>query len=103
MLQAVSKAKEAVAAATSLAHPAVGTELSLAVDAPANSVGASLQQRLTATAAWQPLSFFQKNWIRPRLSTRLLIASCIRVMQEFTISDSCSRAKNSLCIQITYH
>jgi hypothetical protein len=51
MLQAVSKAKVAVAAATTLAHPTVGAELSLAVDVSADHVGAALQQRSTAAAA----------------------------------------------------
>jgi hypothetical protein len=61
MLQAVNKAKAAVAAATALAHPAVGAELSLVVDASADHVGAALQQRPTAAADWQPLGFFSKK------------------------------------------
>jgi RNase H-like domain found in reverse transcriptase/Reverse transcriptase (RNA-dependent DNA polymerase) len=61
MLEAVDKAKAAVAAATHLAHPKVGAELSLAVDASADHVGAALQQRPTATAPWQPLGFFSKK------------------------------------------
>jgi cleavage and polyadenylation specificity factor subunit 1 len=59
MLQAVSKAKAAVA--STLAHPTIGAELSLAVDASADHVGAALQQRSSAAAAWQPLGFFSKK------------------------------------------
>jgi RNase H-like domain found in reverse transcriptase len=61
MLEAVDKAKAAVAAATHLAHPKVGAELSLAVDASADHVGTALQQRPTAAAPWQPLGFFSKK------------------------------------------
>jgi hypothetical protein len=61
MLQAVNKAKAAVEAATALAHPAVGAELSLVVDASADHVGAALQQRPAAAAEWQPLGFFSKK------------------------------------------
>jgi hypothetical protein len=61
MLLAVNKAKAAVAAATTLAHPAMGAELSLAVDASADHVGAALQQCTNAAASWQPLGFFFKK------------------------------------------
>jgi RNase H-like domain found in reverse transcriptase len=61
MLEVVDKAKAVVAAATHLAHPKVGAELRLAVDASADHVGAALQQRPTAAAPWQPLWFFLKK------------------------------------------
>jgi transposase InsO family protein len=61
MLEAVDKAKAAVAAATHLAHPEVGAELSLAVDASADHVRAVLQLRPYAAAPWQPLGFFSKK------------------------------------------
>jgi cleavage and polyadenylation specificity factor subunit 1 len=57
----VNTAKAAVAAATALAHPAKGAELSLVVDASADHVGAALQQRPAAAADWQPLGFFSKK------------------------------------------
>ncbi len=44
-----------------LAHPTVGAELSVVVDASATHVGACLQQRLPGKKAWQPLGFFSKK------------------------------------------
>jgi transposase InsO family protein len=61
MLEAVNKAKAAVAAATHLAHPVIGAEIGLVVDASGEHVGAALQQRRHATAPWQPLGFFSKK------------------------------------------
>jgi hypothetical protein len=55
MRAAFNKAKEAVAAATLLAHPVAGAELALAVDASDVHVGAVLQQRWCAESGWQPL------------------------------------------------
>jgi cleavage and polyadenylation specificity factor subunit 1 len=51
----------AVAAVMTLAHPTVGAELSLAVDASADHVGAALQQRSNTAAPWQLLRFFSKK------------------------------------------
>jgi cleavage and polyadenylation specificity factor subunit 1 len=45
----------------SLAHPSPTTELALMVDASAEHVGASLQQRTAAGGPWQPLGFFSKK------------------------------------------
>jgi RNase H-like domain found in reverse transcriptase len=61
MLEAVDKVKTAVAAAAHLAHPKVGAELSLAVDASADHIGAVLQQRPATATPWQPLGFFSKK------------------------------------------
>jgi RNase H-like domain found in reverse transcriptase/Reverse transcriptase (RNA-dependent DNA polymerase)/Integrase zinc binding domain len=60
-LAAVDAAKQAVAAATDLAHPVQGAELALFVDASAEHVGAVLQQKIAASTAWQPLGFFLKK------------------------------------------
>jgi RNase H-like domain found in reverse transcriptase/Integrase zinc binding domain len=61
MLEAVAAAKAAVAAATHLAHPVVGAQLCLMVDASADHVGAALQQWLRDSSPWQPLGFFSKK------------------------------------------
>jgi transposase InsO family protein len=61
MTEAFAAAKKAIAAATLLAHPVAGAQLALAVDASDLHVGAVLQQRKAATAAWQPLGFFSKK------------------------------------------
>jgi RNase H-like domain found in reverse transcriptase/Reverse transcriptase (RNA-dependent DNA polymerase) len=56
-----SAAKEAVAAATMLAHPVAGAELALAVDTSDKHVGVVLQQWLGTAASWRPLGFFSKK------------------------------------------
>jgi hypothetical protein len=61
METAFSEVKRALAAATLLAHPSQHAELAVVVDASASHVGAALQQRSSATAAWQPLGFFSKK------------------------------------------
>ena len=61
MQLAFQGAKDILASATLLAHPRTGAELALVVDASAAHVGAALQQRLSPTAAWQPLGFFSKK------------------------------------------
>jgi RNase H-like domain found in reverse transcriptase len=53
--------QSAVAAATHLAHPVVGAQLCLMVDASADHVGAALQQRTRDSSPWQPLGFFSKK------------------------------------------
>ena len=58
---AFEAAKAALAAAALLAHPRQGAILSLAVDASATHVGASLQQRDPSAAAWEPLGFYSKK------------------------------------------
>jgi hypothetical protein len=59
---AFETAKAALAAAAELAHPKHGAELALMVDASAEHMGASLQQRLSPRAAWQPLGFYSKKF-----------------------------------------
>jgi hypothetical protein len=54
-------AKQSLLTATHLAHPTVGAELSVVVDASATHVGACLQQRLPGGKVWQPLGFFSKK------------------------------------------
>jgi cleavage and polyadenylation specificity factor subunit 1 len=58
---AFAAAKQSLLTATHLAHPTVGAELSVVVDASATHVGACLQQRLYGKKAWQPLGFFSKK------------------------------------------
>jgi hypothetical protein len=53
--------KQALLSATHLAHPTVGAELSVVVDASATHVGACLQQQLPGRKDWQPLGFFSKK------------------------------------------
>jgi hypothetical protein len=57
----LAAAKQSLLPATHLAHPTVGAELSVVVDASATHVGACLQQRLPGKKAWQPLGFFSKK------------------------------------------
>jgi cleavage and polyadenylation specificity factor subunit 1 len=58
---AFTAAKKMLAAATRLAHPNPAAQLSLAVDASATHVGASLQQKSPGSAAWEPLGFYSKK------------------------------------------
>jgi hypothetical protein len=58
---AFAAAKQSLLTATHLAHPTVGAELSVVVDASATHVGACLQQRLPGRKVWQPLGFFSKK------------------------------------------
>ena len=58
---AFQAAKAALRKATHLTYPKAGAEMALMVDASAAHIGAALQQRESATAAWQPLSFFSKK------------------------------------------
>jgi hypothetical protein len=58
---AFAGAKQALLSATHLAHPTVGAELSVVVDASATHVGTCLQQQLPARRDWQPLGFFSKK------------------------------------------
>ena len=61
MDQAFQATKAALAAATQLAHPCPKAQLSLAVDASADHVGALLQQRASPSSAWRPLGFFSQK------------------------------------------
>ena len=54
-------AKRALLNATCLAHPTLGAQLSLAVDASATHVGAVLQQRERDSSTCRPLGFFSKK------------------------------------------
>jgi hypothetical protein len=58
---AFQEAKAALRKATHLAYPKAGAEMALMVNASAIHVGAALQQRESAAAAWQPLGFFSKK------------------------------------------
>jgi hypothetical protein len=58
---AFAGAKQALLTATHLAHPTVGAELSVVVDASATHVGACSQQQLPGRKEWQPLGFFSKK------------------------------------------
>ncbi len=61
MRTAFEAAKDVLRVATGLAFPRQQAELSLMVDASAEHVGASLQQRAGQAAAWEPLGFFSKK------------------------------------------
>ena len=61
MRAAFQAAKEALKAATCLAFPRQQAELALMVDASAEHVGASLQQRAGRSGPWEPLGFFSKK------------------------------------------
>jgi hypothetical protein len=54
-------AKDALAAATCLAHPSQGFQLSLMVDASADHISDALQQRRRPADPWQPLGFFSRK------------------------------------------
>jgi hypothetical protein len=54
-------AKQALRSATDMAHPTVGSEPWVVVDASASHVGACLQQQLPGKKDWQPLGFFSKK------------------------------------------
>jgi len=59
MQKAFTAAKEALVAATTLAHPAPGATLALATDASDQHIGGVLQQ--WRCGAWQPLEFFGRK------------------------------------------
>jgi transposase InsO family protein len=59
--EAFAASKHALLHATCLAHPTAGAQLSLAVDASATHVGATLQQQLPGHSMFQPLGFFSKK------------------------------------------
>jgi hypothetical protein len=54
-------AKVALAAATCLAHPSQGFQLSLMVDTSADHIGGTLQQQQRPADPWQPLGFFSRK------------------------------------------
>jgi hypothetical protein len=54
-------AKDALAAATCLAHPSQDFQLSLMVDASADHIGGALQQRRRLADPWQMLGFFSRK------------------------------------------
>ncbi len=59
--EAFPASKQALLQATCLAHPTSGAQLSLAMDASATHVGATLQQQLPGHSTFQPLGFFSKK------------------------------------------
>jgi hypothetical protein len=61
MENAFVSAKQALAKATLLPHPAADATLALVVDALNLHVGACLQQRRPHQPAWEPLRFFSKK------------------------------------------
>jgi hypothetical protein len=58
---AFAGAKQALLSTTHLAHPTVGAELSVVVDASVMHVEACLQQHLPGQKDWQPLGLFSKK------------------------------------------
>ena len=84
MEKAFTEVKEALAAATTLAHPMANPVLSLAVDASNHHVGGVLQQ--WKEGVWQPLAFFSKKLTNTeaRYSTldRELLA-CVAAIRHF--------------------
>jgi hypothetical protein len=58
---AFASSKQSLLTATHPAHPRVGAELSVVVDASSTHIGACLQQRLPGRKVWQPLGFFSKK------------------------------------------
>ncbi len=58
---AFAAAKAALAGCVKLIHPLPGAEISLLVDASADHIGATLQQRPHPTAPWRPLGFFSRK------------------------------------------
>jgi hypothetical protein len=58
---AFAGAKHSLLSATHLAHPTVGAELSVVVDASATHLGSCLQQQLPGRKDLQPLRFFSKK------------------------------------------
>jgi hypothetical protein len=69
-------AKDAMAAATCLAHPSQGFQLSLMVDASAYHIGCALQKQRRPADPWQPPSFFSRKLETPRSSIQLSTGSC---------------------------
>jgi hypothetical protein len=61
MVAAFDAARTALGVAALLAHPQQAQELAVMVDSSPNHVGAALQQRRSAAADWQPLTFFYKK------------------------------------------
>jgi hypothetical protein len=53
--------KDTLAAVTTLTHPDLEAEISLAVDASNTHIGAVLQQWQSISSSWRPLSFFSKK------------------------------------------
>jgi transposase InsO family protein len=83
METAMTAAKKALAGAALLAHPDSAAELALAVDASAEHVGATLQQRSSPAAGWQPLGFFSKKLepaqVKYSAFDRELLACCLGI------------------------
>jgi len=61
MQSAFEEARDTLAQAVELVHPCPKSKLSLSVDASSDHVGAVLQQRVSPSAAWQPLGFFSQK------------------------------------------
>jgi len=61
MREAFQAAKDSLASATALAHPAPAAELVLVTDASGTHIGAALQQRRSAGGDWEPLGFYSKK------------------------------------------
>ncbi len=95
MEEAFSATKQALAKAALLAHPTPGAEVALMVDASGYHVGAALQQRTSAAAAWQPLGFYSSG------GTQLLTESCWPALPGSGISGTCWMGGHSPSTQIT--
>jgi hypothetical protein len=101
MESAFVEVKQALAAATLLAHPSQHAELAVVVDASASHVGAALHQRSSAAAAWQPLGFFSKKMDPPKHATAPLTESSSPVSWASGIFATCWRAVFLLSTRIT--
>jgi hypothetical protein len=90
---AFAGAKQSLLTATHLAHPTVGAELSVVVDASAMHVGACLQQRLPC----------RKVWRRPSRNIPPSTGGCLPVMPGYATSGTCWMAGGSPSSQTTSH
>ena len=89
MADAFQAAKDALSAATTLAHPWQAAEMAFMVDVSAGHVGASLLQRASPRAAWQPLGFSRRSSCRRRLATPPSTGSFWPASPAYAISASC--------------
>ncbi len=99
---AFTAAKHALLQATHLAQPTAGASLSLAVDASATHVGATLQQQLPGDSSCRPLGFFSRPKPLPyaisRVSDPWTARQCrqLAYVAEYT-SDICHIAGKEHC------
>ncbi len=94
-------AKNALAAATCLAHPSQGFRLSLMVDASADHIGGALQQRRRPADPWQPLGFFSRKLDNTQDKYSASTGSCWPASRPSAISGLCWKVGGSRCTQTT--